>query len=154
MLYNISYVYDFDKDGNSVLIGAKVFLYNGLEIIKKEIYVGLEFELEDIIKSDVNAHALGINDIGVFQKRYEAFHAKGIVYFPATDKYAFLEKNDKVIHWINENSVGNLLENELNIYREMAKPQLEGVSFDLDPHDPLVEICNLTLTRNMNSSNR
>lgn len=154
MLYNITYVYDNDKNGNKALLGAKVFMYNGVEILKQEIYVGLEFELEDILRSEVNAHALGINDIAEFQRRYEAFNAQGIVYFPATDKYSFLEKDDKVIHWINEESVSALLEDELKPYYEMAKPQLEGVSFDLDPNDPLVEICNLTLSRNIESSRR
>ena len=154
MLYNISYVYDTDKDGNKALLGAKVFMYNGVEILKQEIYVGLEFELDDILRSEVNAHALGINNTVEFQKRYEAFNAKGIVYFPATDKYAFLEKNDQVIHWINEESVKDLLEEALIPYHEMTRPQLEGVSFDIDPSDPLVELCNLTLSRSINNSNR
>lgn len=67
MLYSIQYVYGKDKSEKEVLEGAKVISFDGRYTFIQEIYVGLEFSLEDILNNSVNAHAIGVRNLEVFK---------------------------------------------------------------------------------------
>ncbi len=157
MLYNIEYVYGKDKDDNKILVGAKVSGFDGKKYYKKEIYVGLEFALEDILESDYNAHALGIRNLDIFKAKYETLRASGIIYFPELDSYEFLEQNDVVIHWTRSEEVKTQLEEALQPYKNIAtdkvvKQRVQEFVESLDPADPMIELNGLSLQRQ--SSNR
>ena len=71
MLYSIQYVYGKDKKEKSVLEGAKVISFDGQKAYVQEIYVGLEFTLEDILENKINRNAIGVKNLDVFKSKYE-----------------------------------------------------------------------------------
>lgn len=97
MLYSIQYVYGKDKKEKNVLEGAKVISFDGQKAYVQEIYVGLEFTLEDILENKINRNAIGVKNLDVFKSKYEKLGATGVIYFPEIDKYEFLEAGDIVI---------------------------------------------------------
>ena len=70
MLYSIQYVYGKDKKEKSVLEGAKVISFDGQKAYVQEIYVGLEFTLEDILENKINRNAIGVKNEEVFKSEY------------------------------------------------------------------------------------
>lgn len=164
MLYNIKYVYGKDKansdgEAKSYLNGAIVESFDGERTKKQEIYVGLQFCLEDILDNEVNARCLKINDVDKFKALYEELGASGIVYFPDTDRYGFLEEGDIVLPWTKTEEVKDTLENALNVYRNEAADVTVKQKFEerkallrsLDPDDALVELNGLSLSRRVSS---
>lgn len=164
MLYNIKYVYGKDKadlngEAKSYLNGAIVELFDGERTRKQEIYVGLQFCLEDILENEINARCLKINDVDKFKALYEELGACGIVYFPDTDKYGFLQEGDIVLPWTKTEEVKDTLENALNVYRNEAANETVKQKYEerkallrsLDPDDALVELNGLSLSRRVSS---
>lgn len=159
MLYSIQYVYDKDKEGKKFLEGAKVIAFDGKKTYVREIYVGLEFTLEDILYNKINRSALGIKNVDLFKSKFERYQAKGIIYFPDLDKYEFLEENDEVIQWVSTDKVEEFLDNALQPYKELATDSIvkktmeirESLVKNLDPSDPLIELSDLSLRRQVSS---
>lgn len=164
MEYNVKYVYGKDKadlngEAKSYLNGAIVEYFDGERTRKQEIYVGLQFCLEDILTNEINARCLKITDLSKFKALYEELGASGIVYFPDTDKYGFLQAGDIVLPWTRTEGVKDTLENALSVYRikaanatvkqkyEEKRAKLEN----LDPDDALVELNGLYLNRRVSS---
>ena len=137
MLYSIQYVYGKDKNEKEVLEGAKVISFDGRYTFIQEIYVGLEFSLEDILNNSVNAHAIGVRNLEVFKNKYEKLGAVGVIYFPGTDKYEFLEA-------------------ALKPYRKSAtesivKERMAAYVDHLGAENPLVELNDLSLNRHVSN---
>ena len=160
MLYNIQYVYGKNKNEEKTLIGAKVLEFDGEKTYVQEIYVGLEFSLEDIIENKINADAIGVTNLDILKTRYKNLNAAGIVYFPELERYEFLEEGDIVIPWISAELVASALEDALQPYKNKATDKVvrEKVAArrayveSLDPEDPMVELNGLSLGRH--ASNR
>lgn len=124
MISNIKYVYDKNKENKTVLLGVRISLTDGEKTIKKEIYVGLPFALEDILENKINANLLGVNNGALFTKEYNSVAASGIIYFPQTDSYSFLEEGDDVILWNGEDKIEDMLEEAIEPYRELSMDEL------------------------------
>lgn len=154
MLKNIEYVYGTNND-KKVLLGAKVFLFDGEKLIVEEVYVGLPFELDDILESTINASTLGVTNLDAFAAQYNELNAAGVVYFPQVERYYFLEEGDKVLLWNGNDRIEDTLENALDEYRERAvdkalEEKLKAKRqeyLNLDPANPLVELYGLPLSR-------
>ena len=159
MLYNIQYVYGKDKEGEKSLVGAKVLGFDGDKTYVQEIYVGLEFSLEDIVENKINADAIGIKNIEVLKDRYENLKASGIIYFPHLNSYEFLEKGDVVLPFTSTELVASTLENALQPYKNKATDKVvkekmaakKAYVESLDPADPMVELNGLSLRRRVSS---
>ena len=93
------------KKEKNVLEGAKVISFDGQKAYVQEIYVGLEFTLEDILENKINRNAIGVKNLDVFKSKYEKLGATGVIYFPEIDKYEFLEAGDIVIPWVSHENV-------------------------------------------------
>lgn len=156
MLYSIQYVYGKDKSEKKVLEGAKVISFDGRYTFIQEIYVGLKFSLEDILNNSVNAHAIGVRNLEVFKNKYEKLGAVGVIYFPGTDKYEFLEDGDIVIPWVSSLMVQKSLEAALKPYRKSAtesivKERMAAYVDHLGAENPLVELNDLSLNRHVSN---
>lgn len=149
MLCNIKYVYDKTKDEKTVLLGAKLYLYDGVRIQTQEIYVGVSYTLEEVINSDEVVKLLKVKDKEAFARTYNELGATGIIYFPQTGTASFLEKQDIVIPWDGEEKVESLLGAKIAEYKNhkvdekvkntIARHQQEIE--DLDPGNSLAELC-------------
>ncbi len=154
MLKNIEYVYGTIND-KKVLLGAKVFLFDGEKIVVEEVYVGLPFVLDDILESTINASTLGVTNLNAFSMQYKALNAAGVVYFPQIEKYYFLEKGDKVLLWNGNDRIEDTLEAALDEYRERTvdaalEEKLNAKRqeyLNLDPANSLAELYGLSLSR-------
>ena len=173
MLYSIQYVYGKDKKEKNVLEGAKVISFDGQKAYVQEIYVGLEFTLEDILEkidgagdvkvmileNKINRNAIGVKNLDVFKSKYEKLGATGVIYFPEIDKYEFLEAGDIVIPWVSHENVEKSLEEALKPYRKLATDKVvkqrvaakKAYVESLDPEDALVELSGLSLQRHVSS---
>lgn len=156
MFYSIQYVYGKDKNEKEVLEGAKVISFDGRYTFIQEIYVGLEFSLDDILNNSVNAHAIGVKNLEVFKNKYEKLGAVGVIYFPGTDKYEFLEAGDIVIPWVSSLMVQKSLEAALKPYRKSAtesivKERMAAYVDHLGAENPLVELNDLSLNRHVSN---
>ena len=159
MLYNIQYVYGKNKNEEKKLIGAKVLGFDGNKTYIQEIYIGLEFSLEDITKNKINADAIGVNNINVMAARFENLNASGIIYFPELERYEFLEEGDIVIPWKSSELVASTLEEALQQYRNKATDKVveekmaakKAYVESLDPADPIVELNDLSLRRRVSN---
>ena len=159
MLYNIQYVYGKNKNEEKTLIGAKVLEFDGEKTYVQEIYIGLEFSLEDILENKINADAIGITNTDILKTRYKNLNAAGIVYFPELERYEFLEEGDLVIPWISTELVANTLEDALQPYRNKATDMVvkekiaakKAYVESLDPADPIVELNGLSLRRRVSN---
>jgi hypothetical protein len=155
MLYSIQYVYGKDKKEKNVLEGAKVISFDGQKAYVQEIYVGLEFALEN----KINRNAIGVKNLDVFKSKYEKLGATGVIYFPEIDKYEFLEAGDIVIPWVSHENVEKSLEEALKPYRKLATDKVvkqrvaakKAYVESLDPEDALVELSGLSLQRHVSS---
>ena len=159
MLYSIQYVYGKDKKEKNVLEGAIVISFDGQKAYVQEIYVGLEFTLEDILENKINRNAIGVKNLDVFKSKYEKLGATGVIYFPEIDKYEFLEAGDIVIPWVSHENVEKSLEEALKPYRKLATDKVvkqrvaakKAYVESLDPEDALVELSGLSLQRHVSS---
>lgn len=159
MLYNIQYVYAKNKKYEKTLVGAKVLEFDGDKTYIQEIYVGLEFSLEDIMENAVNANAIGVKNLDVLKTRYENLGAAGIIYFPSLERYEFLEEGDIVLPWISQELVASSLEKALQPYRNKATDKVVREKMaakrayveSLDPADPLVELSGLSMRKRVSS---
>ena len=159
MLYNIQYVYAKNKKCEKTLVGAKVLSFDGDKTHIQEIYVGLEFALEDIMENAVNANAIGVKNLDFLKTRYENLGAAGIIYFPSLDRYEFLEEGDIVLPWISQELVASSLEKALQPYRNKATDKVVSEKIaakrayveSLDPADPLVELSGISMRKRVSS---
>lgn len=155
MLFNIKYVYDKTKDGKRVLLGAKLYFFDGTKVSLKEVYVGIPFVLEDIMENDINANLLRVSDRQRFAASFNIVGASGIIYFPQNDTHAFLEENDEVILWNGEDRVEGMLEDRIDEYRnqvvdESIKDIIATKKKDLNDFDygnSLAELCDCVPVR-------
>lgn len=146
MIHKIKYVYGLDQENVSRLLGAKVITADFSSLKKQEIYVGIQFCLQDIMENAVNANALGIHNLSMFKKRYMEVNACGIIYFPQIDKYGFLQNGDRVLTWINDELVSTQIDEALGVYKSATNDSLELEDvFDLD--DPMLELNDIPLSR-------
>ncbi len=136
MIRKIQYVYGKNKNGKKVLLGAIVFSLNKDKIAKQEIYVG------QIVES---------NSLEGQKKHRIPANAVGVLYFPQCDMYAYLEENDQVLPWIDNDSIEEVLEAKLTCYRdnnwENAKQNITEKYNNLEMDDPFVEFYDLPLRR-------
>ena len=159
MLYNIQYVYGKNKNEEKKLIGARVLGFDGNKTYIQEIYVGLEFSLEDITKNKINADAIGVNNTSIIKAKYENLNASGIIYFPELERYEFLEEGDLVIPWRSTELVASTLEEALQQYRNKATDKVvkekmaakKAYVESLEPDDPMVELNGLSLSRHVSN---
>ena len=156
MLYSIQYVYDKDKTEKSILEGAKIISFDGRNTLIQEVYVGLEFSLEDILDNPVNAQAIGVKNLEIFKSKFEKLGASGVIYFPEVDKYEFLEEGDIVIPWISHDSVLDSLETVLQPYKKSAtekvvEEKIASYVNRLGAENPLVELNGLSLNRRISN---
>lgn len=155
MICAINYIYDKNKDGEKVLLGAKVIFFDGEKFLTKEIYVGFEFCLEDILENDINANLLHVLDKRQsFERIYKSVSASGIIYFPQSDKYHFLEEGDMVLTWNGNEKVAEMIENQIAQYQtsndeEIRNKMQEKLEYlkTLDPFNPLVELFDCKMVR-------
>ena len=158
-VFFVQYVYGKDKKEKNVLEGAKVISFDGQKAYVQEIYVGLEFTLEDILENKINRNAIGVKNLDVFKSKYEKLGATGVIYFPEIDKYEFLEAGDIVIPWVSHENVEKSLEEALKPYRKLATDKVvkqrvvakKAYVESLDPEDALVELSGLSLQRQVSS---
>ena len=116
----------------------------------------MKFSLEDILNNSVNAHAIGVRNLEVFKNKYEKLGAVGVIYFPGTDKYEFLEDGDIVIPWVSSLMVQKSLEAALKPYRKSAtesivKERMAAYVDHLGAENPLVELNDLSLNRHVSN---
>lgn len=155
-MYNtIKYVYGSNRNGDTFLLGTKLFYLEDDKMVKKEFYVGKRFDIEDIICSRELAYALGITDTMVLLEQYKRFNATGIIYFPQTHSYEFLEESDEVVPFTNVLTIQESLEEAIAPVKQKAIASSTPINedmFELD--DPMLELRNMTLSRVRNESNR
>ena len=155
----IQYVYGKNKNEEKKLIGARVVGFDGNKPYIQEIYVGLEFSLEDITKNKINADAIGVNNTSIIKAKYENLNASGIIYFPELERYEFLEEGDIVIPWRSTELVASTLEETLQQYTNKATDKVVKEKMaarrayveSLDPDDPMVELNGLSLSRHVSN---
>lgn len=137
---SILYVYDKNPEGETVLLGAEIKGIDGKLFNRKGIYVGIPFVLEDF-SSEINRKAVGIDDMKLFEERYNAVDAKGVILFPQTSKYAFLEEGDSVVIWNGNERIEEYLDNALMDYKtDKTSINMSERIASLDADDPFVEL--------------
>lgn len=159
MLYKIQYVFDRDENRKEVLEGAKIFQFDGKNTSIKEIYVGIQLDFDSIYNNVENASLIGVRNREIFKAQYEKYEASGVIYFPQTGEYKFLEKDDVVLPWISNDTIEETLENALQIYRNKATDNILKQKLNvhlsyvetLDPDDPLIELNDLYRSRTQSS---
>ena len=92
----------------------------------------------------------------VFKNKYEKLGAVGVIYFPGTDKYEFLEDGDIVIPWVSSLMVQKSLDAALKPYRKSAtesivKERMAAYVDHLGAENPLVELNDLSLNRHVSN---
>ena len=151
MLYKIQYVFDRDANRKEVLEGAKVFQFRNTTV--KEIYVGIQLDFDSIYYNQENAQLIGVRNREVFKARYEKYEAAGVIYFPQTGEYEFLEEGDIVLPWVSNELIAlQIYRNEAtdNILKQKLDLQLSYVE-TLEPDDPLIELNDLYRSRTQSS---
>ena len=113
MVSKIDFIYDVDRSKKQQLIGAKQTTINGEEVKRQEYYVGLKLDINDILLNNSIKSYLGIHSSDIFMAKYNALRASGIIYFPQTGKYEFLEETDIVIDYEETTPVEETLKNAL-----------------------------------------
>lgn len=124
------------------LVGIEEIVIEKGKVIRKGFYVGIEISIEDAV-TPLNMKLLGIISQSLFLEKCKKLNAIGIVYFPNTTTYGFLEKDDVVLE----------SKEDLIIKQEELSQSNSGISFserrdyyNLDPENPLVELYDLPLT--------
>ena len=143
MLYKIQYVFDRDANRKEVLEGAKV----------------IQLDFDSIYYNQENAQLIGVRNREVFKAQYEKYEAAGVIYFPQTGEYEFLEEGDIVLPWVSNELIEDTLESALQIYRNEATDNILKQKLDLqlsyvetlEPDDPLIELNDLYRSRTQSS---
>ena len=149
MLSKIEYVYDKGK----VLLGAKVFSFNGEDIQSREFYVGESYSVNELCSNIELVKRIGIKNLELLKGRADAVNASGIIYFPQAKRYDFLEASDIVLPYEENTPVVETLETIIAPYRENTISRDELMNFvsdkyhDIDPDDSRSELCDLPLFR-------
>lgn len=159
MISNIKYVYDKNKENKTVLLGVRICFFDGEKTARKEIYVGLPFTLEDILENDINARLLDVKNKNIFLKEYNSVASSGIVYFPQTESYSFLEEGDEVILWNGEDKIETMLEEAIEPYRELSMDEILASKKatrrrhveSLDPDNSLMELYDIPVKQRYSS---
>lgn len=150
MVSKIDYVYDYDKSNKTKLIGAKVSTVDGFTVKSFGYYVGLSLNINDIINNPSIQEKLGVKNIASFERNYYACDAAGVIYFPQTGKYGFLEGNDTVIDYPEDKSIEEAIDAMVVPFREMevsSEEFKEHLEYTFDVDDPMVELLDLPCTR-------
>ena len=152
MLVNkVRYVYD-----NNKLLGIKLISFDGFRISSKEYYVGFAYSLNEIMASRELADSLGITNINNFICRFFSCNAIGVVYFPQTGTFSFLESNDSVITWSSDLDVKYTLDDliaSLGVSFVEEKEFLDNVENVYEPENSMSELMDIpTLKRSPISS--
>lgn len=126
MVSKIDFIYDVDRSKKQQLIGAKQTTINGEEVKRQEYYVGLKLDINDILLNNSIKSYLGIHSSDIFMAKYNALKASGIIYFPQTGKYEFLEETDIVIDYEETTPVEETLKNAL-ITQQISEEELAEV---------------------------
>ena len=137
------YVYDSDENGNQQLLGVEIASFNNICIRNAEYYVGFELDINDVVNNKVNADILGIDDLEKFKRYYYSARATGIVFFPQTGKYSYLERGDTVIHWDGNDKIESQLEEKIIPYKnQLVSPQefLETIHESLMDNQAVLEL--------------
>lgn len=124
------------------LVGIEEIVVEKGKVLKKGYYVGIEISILDAITPD-NMQLLGITSPSLFLEKCKKYKALGVVYFPNTATFGFLEENDTVLETIED----------LIIKRDEISQSYVGSSiseiredYNLDPENPLAELYDLPLT--------
>ena len=112
----IRYIENYNAKGEKVYTGAYIIDRSKLPITKKEIYVGFNFSLEDVLYKKEVANMFNVDDKNRFIRRYNSAMATGIVYFPQTQEYGFLQEGDVVLPWTGEDKVQETLDNYITLF--------------------------------------
>lgn len=155
----IRYIENYNAKGEKVYTGAYIVDRSKLPITKKEIYVGFNFSLEDVLYKKEVANMFNVDDKDRFIRRYNSAMATGIVYFPQTQEYGFLQEGDVVLPWTGEDKVQETLDNYINKHYTITDvdnyfkkiQDLDEKIKDLTPEDPLVELYGYNLKREASS---
>ncbi len=126
MVSKIDFIYDVDRSKKQQLIGAKQTTINGEEVKRQEYYVGLKLDINDILLNNSIKSYLGIHSSDIFMAKYNALRASGIIYFPQTGKYEFLEETDIVIDYEETTPVEETLKTAL-ITQQISEEELAEV---------------------------
>ena len=126
MVSKIDFIYDVDGSKKQQLIGAKQTTINGEEVKRQEYYVGLKLDINDILLNNSIKSYLGIHSSDIFMAKYNALRASGIIYFPQTGKYEFLEETDIVIDYEETTPVEETLKTAL-ITQQISEEELAEV---------------------------
>lgn len=126
MVSKIDFIYDIGKSKKQQLIGAKQTTINGDEVKRQEYYVGLKLDINDILLNNSIKSYLGIHSSDIFMAKYNALRASGIIYFPQTGKYEFLEETDIVIDYEETTPVEETLKTAL-ITQQISEEELAEV---------------------------
>ena len=126
MVSKIDFIYDVDRSKKQQLIGAKQTTINGDEVKRQEYYVGLKLDINDILLNNSIKSYLGIHSSDIFMAKYNALRASGIIYFPQTGKYEFLEETDIVIDYEETTPVEETLKTAL-ITQQISEEELAEV---------------------------
>lgn len=126
MVSKIDFIYDVDRSKKQQLIGAKQTTINGDEVKRQEYYVGLKLDINDILLNNSIKSYLGIHSSDIFMAKYNALRASGIIYFPQTGKYEFLEETDIVIDYKETTPVEETLKTAL-ITQQISEEELAEV---------------------------
>lgn len=141
------YIEVYNNEGEEVCIGAYLIDRRKLPITKKEIYVGWDFALEDVLNKPEVTKLFDSADIMKIKDVYEKCGATGIIYFPQTKNYGFLEKGDVVLPWTGKKEIQQKLDEYIyenykvkNFDKYFENLQaLDNKINNLDPEDPFVE---------------
>lgn len=120
------------NEDKRILVGIDVIQTENGQVYKYGYYCGIELSLYDALSIE-NKKLLGIEDELLFLETYKKHQAIGIIYFPQTKTYGFLEQNDVVLH----------TSEELQSIIDMIAINSMNSSLDLgcvDPEDSLLEL--------------
>ena len=143
------FIRERDDNNQEHVLGVRIYTYNeGVIYRPHEIYVGYEFTLEDILYNEINRNGIGVKNLADFLRRYESSGATGIIFFPQTNSYGFLESGDSVINWESNLNIEDTLREAAASYTPTTKDvsSVSTVLEYLEPDDAMLELFDVPVT--------
>lgn len=139
--YNL--VHERNRETNEMnVVGIEIISMIDGKIVKKGFYNGIQITIEESLTPS-NMEILGIEDAALFYEKAKYLKAVGIIYFPTTKTYGFLESHDVVVEQ-KEDFIW--LCDQIKEQRAIKNNCIELYE-NIDLDDPMLELCNLPLKR-------
>lgn len=139
--YNL--VHERNHETNEVyVVGIEIISMIDGNIVRKGFYNGIQITIEEALTPS-NRMILGIEDSATFYEKYKYLKAVGIIYFPTTKTYGFLESHDVVFEQKEEfDWICNQIK-EQKVTKDNSAELYENIDLD----DPMIELCNIPMKR-------